>query len=541
MRRLSLILLASVLVALISPRGDAGVDDGRLLRARQLRSASAPVPRIVNGTRVGGFYPTVGMVSRNGLLQCSGVLIGCQTFLTAGHCVFEPFVPAQYSVFLQHLGFTSVTGIARHPDFAFGERSDLAVLTLSSTVSAIAPSTINTVAEPPLGTLGDIVGFGSVGEIFGPGTSQFFAGIKRRGDVVTAACTEVPESSHICWDFAAPLGPPGTDSNTCKGDSGGPMFASVEGLGTAVVGTTSGGNPSCLPDERPFDADVHFDHEWIEIVAGSDHGPVSCGPIPPVLAPGSDSDVLYDQFSMDSTDAGVVYDFAVPAAKNGLRITTNGEIVPFQNYDLYVKRGGAPSVDPPDFDCASTHGGHSFEACVFSSPAPGQWFLLVSNPSSSDGEFDVTVSILGGPTPTPTATPTATATPTVTPTPTSTPTLGPCAPLDADGDDELLPLYDGVLVIRYLFGFSGDDLTSGAIGEEATRDAAEIATFLAGCPLALDVDGNGSAEPLTDGMLFLRYLFGHADDALVSGVVGEGCTRCDAESIAARLADVTSQ
>ena len=114
----------------------------------------------------------------------------------------------------------------------------------------------------------NIAGFGSVGEIQGPGTSQYFAGIKRRGTVVTAACTSVPESSHICWDFASPLGPPGTDSNSCKGDSGGPLFAAVTGLGTAVVGVTSGGNDSCLPLDNAFDADVHFDRAWIESVAG---------------------------------------------------------------------------------------------------------------------------------------------------------------------------------------------------------------------------------------------------------------------------------
>ena len=74
-------------------------------RARRLRSTSEPVPRIVNGTRAGGFYPTVGMLARNGFFQCSGTLIGCHTFITAGHCVSPPFAASQYSVFLQHLGF----------------------------------------------------------------------------------------------------------------------------------------------------------------------------------------------------------------------------------------------------------------------------------------------------------------------------------------------------------------------------------------------------------------------------------------------------
>ena len=33
--------------------------------------------------------------------------------------------------------------------------------------------------------------------------------------------------------------------------------------------------------------------------------------------------------------------------------------------------------------------------------------------------------------------------------------------------------FDGLLLIRYLFGFSGDPLISGAIGDGAERDTAE--------------------------------------------------------------------
>jgi len=42
-----------------------------------------------------------------------------------------------------------------------------------------------------------------------------------------------------------------------------------------------------------------------------------------------------------------------------------------------------------------------------------------------------------------------------------------------DGDGESKPLTDGLLLIRYLFGFSGDSLISGAIGTGAERDTAD--------------------------------------------------------------------
>ena len=51
--------------------------------------------------------------------------------------------------------------------------------------------------------------------------------------------------------------------------------------------------------------------------------------------------------------------------------------------------------------------------------------------------------------------------------------------LDKDGDGESKPLTDGLLLILYLFGFSGDSLISGAIGSGAERDTAEeVETYI---------------------------------------------------------------
>ena len=55
-------------------------------------------------------------------------------------------------------------------------------------------------------------------------------------------------------------------------------------------------------------------------------------------------------------------------------------------------------------------------------------------------------------------------------------------------------------------------------------------------PAPYDVDGNGASDPLTDGLLALRYLFGFRGAVLVDDAVGAGCTRCDAPAIEAYLA-----
>jgi hypothetical protein len=58
-------------------------------------------------------------------------------------------------------------------------------------------------------------------------------------------------------------------------------------------------------------------------------------------------------------------------------------------------------------------------------------------------------------------------------------------------------------------------------------------------PPDFDVDGNGVNDPLTDGLLALRYLFGFRGSTLINGAVGLDCTRCDAPAIEAHLAEIT--
>ena len=81
--------------------------------------------------------------------------------------------------------------------------------------------------------------------------------------------------------------------------------------------------------------------------------------------------------------------------------------------------------------------------------------------------------------------------------------------LDLDGDGRVQPLTDGLLVIRYLFGFEGDALSKNALGEGAERTSGEaIVNYVENNREALDFDLDGKVEPLTDGLILIRYLFG---------------------------------
>jgi hypothetical protein len=111
-----------------------------------------------------------------------------------------------------------------------------------------------------------------------------------------------------------------------------------------------------------------------------------------------------------------------------------------------------------------------------------------------------------------------------------------CFSFDVDENLEAQPLTDGLLVIRHLFGFSGDSLTSGAVSSEASRDSSEaIAGYLTEAVSELDIDGDGESKPLTDGLLLIRYLFGFSGDSLISGAIGSGAERDTADEVEAYI------
>jgi hypothetical protein len=111
-----------------------------------------------------------------------------------------------------------------------------------------------------------------------------------------------------------------------------------------------------------------------------------------------------------------------------------------------------------------------------------------------------------------------------------------CFSFDVDENLEAQPLTDGLLVIRHLFGFSGESLTSGAVSGEASRGSSEaIAGYLTDADSQLDIDGDGESKPLTDGLLLIRYLFGFSGDSLISGAIGDGAERDTAEEVEAYI------
>ena len=101
--------------------------------------------------------------------------------------------------------------------------------------------------------------------------------------------------------------------------------------------------------------------------------------------------------------------------------------------------------------------------------------------------------------------------------------------LDIDGNGKLDALTDGLFIIRYLFGIIDQNSAEIIAAENAPRkQASKIWQYINNRKVHLDVDGNGYADALTDGLLILRYLFGiDQSPALTQNAIAEDATRQD--------------
>lgn len=112
----------------------------------------------------------------------------------------------------------------------------------------------------------------------------------------------------------------------------------------------------------------------------------------------------------------------------------------------------------------------------------------------------------------------------------------PSGSLDIDGDRQHDALTDGLLIIRFLFGLTEDALTSGAISTQATNTSNEqILSGIQKLSDQIDIDANGQADALTDGLTILRYLFDIKDHNLIDKTLALDANRTSLEKIVSHL------
>ena len=191
--------------------------------------------------------------------SCSGTLIHPRVVLTAAHCV-EPYeAGVSYEVLFGASNTATdaklrvVTARLRHPKFdPKTHEFDVALLRLADDAPA-TPIALATDA-PVAGSTVRVVGYGTTED------PKVVPGTKRSGAMTI---TTVSESS-----FRAVIAP----SNSCHGDSGGPVFF---GKPEVLLAVTAAGDPTCR--EYAFnvrvDAVPTFITDFIQETEGTPKGP----------------------------------------------------------------------------------------------------------------------------------------------------------------------------------------------------------------------------------------------------------------------------
>ena len=96
---------------------------------------------------------------------------------------------------------------------------------------------------------------------------------------------------------------------------------------------------------------------------------------------------------------------------------------------------------------------------------------------------------------------------------------------DIDGDEKVKPLSDGLLILRSLFGFIEGQNSLAANEGNFYQNEKAMQTRLRHSLAFLDIDRDGNVLALTDGLILIRYLFGFTGYQLTAGAISREATR----------------
>lgn len=248
---------------------------------RYLANSRALAARTLGGDRVIGGVPVKSpnfldcvAVGNDAEFACSGTLIGPNVVVTAGHCSeFATRVFFGYDV--EKAGKqVRVRSRVRHPDYHGARHHDLMVLVLAETVTTVSPRALASKAAIDAATDGRIVGFGHV-----DAGGSFGYGIKRMVDVPIASpnCAgsisgQSDAMSYGC-DKSLELvaGRPLLERDSCKGDSGGPLYVLDAGGQWLLAAATSRATDSAMHTCGDGGIYVRLDRyrSWIASIPGA--------------------------------------------------------------------------------------------------------------------------------------------------------------------------------------------------------------------------------------------------------------------------------
>jgi secreted trypsin-like serine protease len=228
-----------------APRGPRLADDPRYLEhVRELARRTRRNARIIGGSTVTGkeFADCVA-VGDDDDWGCTGTLIAPTVVLTAGHCQkLHSRIFVGNDVEGRGRQFR-VRRHVRHPDWARDMRNDLMLLVLEKAVTGVKPRALARADQIDAAVDGRVVGFGTTDL---GGTVGYGRKLQTDVPIVSRACTgrvkkrkdSAVYGCHLGKEIVA--GKPLLNHDTCRGDSGGPLYV-AQGNRWLLAGVTSRG------------------------------------------------------------------------------------------------------------------------------------------------------------------------------------------------------------------------------------------------------------------------------------------------------------
>jgi hypothetical protein len=102
---------------------------------------------------------------------------------------------------------------------------------------------------------------------------------------------------------------------------------------------------------------------------------------------------------------------------------------------------------------------------------------------------------------------------------------------DLDGNGSADALTDGLVMLRYMFGIRDEALLDSVVADDTPLTDEDIKTRIETMHSNGDIDNSSQVDALTDGLLLLRYLFGIRGDSLILDVVSTTAERSTAIAI----------